>query len=51
MRYYDTGDWVESCRALVEHWDGRLALVQAGGEAVEETDEAWPASLAPLVPA
>jgi hypothetical protein len=25
--YCNSGDWVESCTALVEHFDGRLALV------------------------
>ncbi|HMP72399.1 MAG TPA: UDP-2,3-diacylglucosamine diphosphatase [Kiritimatiellia bacterium] len=25
--YYNTGDWVESCTALVEHHDGRMELV------------------------
>jgi hypothetical protein len=27
IEYYNDGDWVESCSALVEHWDGRLELV------------------------
>ena len=26
--YCNDGDWVESCTALVEHWDGRLEIVQ-----------------------
>jgi UDP-2,3-diacylglucosamine pyrophosphatase LpxH len=26
--YCNDGDWVESCTALVEHFDGRLAIVQ-----------------------
>ncbi|MCF3946148.1 UDP-2,3-diacylglucosamine diphosphatase [Acidiphilium iwatense] len=25
--YVNDGDWVESCTALVEHWDGRLELI------------------------
>ena len=25
--YLNTGDWVESCTAIVEHHDGRLELV------------------------
>ena len=25
--YYNTGDWVESSTALVEHFDGRIELV------------------------
>ena len=33
--YCNTGDWVESCTALVEHLDGRLELLQwRGGRAV-----------------
>lgn len=27
VRYLNTGDWVESCTALVEHHDGRLELI------------------------
>jgi hypothetical protein len=26
--YYNDGDWVESCSALVEHDDGRLELLE-----------------------
>ena len=26
--YCNSGDWVESCTALVEHFDGRLELIQ-----------------------
>jgi UDP-2,3-diacylglucosamine pyrophosphatase LpxH len=25
--YCNDGDWVESCTALVEHWDGRLEVI------------------------
>jgi UDP-2,3-diacylglucosamine pyrophosphatase LpxH len=28
IEYYNTGDWVESCTALVEHLDGRMELVE-----------------------
>ncbi|TAN37015.1 MAG: UDP-2,3-diacylglucosamine diphosphatase [Verrucomicrobia bacterium] len=28
ITYFNTGDWVESCTALVEHFDGRLELVR-----------------------
>jgi UDP-2,3-diacylglucosamine pyrophosphatase LpxH len=28
VRYVNTGDWVESCTAVVEHYDGRLELVR-----------------------
>jgi UDP-2,3-diacylglucosamine pyrophosphatase LpxH len=26
--YCNDGDWVESCTALVEHWDGRLEILR-----------------------
>jgi UDP-2,3-diacylglucosamine pyrophosphatase LpxH len=28
VQYVNTGDWVESCTALVEHHDGRLEIVR-----------------------
>jgi UDP-2,3-diacylglucosamine pyrophosphatase LpxH len=28
IRYVNTGDWVESCTAIVEHYDGTLELVR-----------------------
>jgi UDP-2,3-diacylglucosamine pyrophosphatase LpxH len=27
VTYYNDGDWVESCTALVEHFDGRMEIV------------------------
>ena len=27
IRYINCGDWVESCTAIVEHYDGRLELI------------------------
>jgi hypothetical protein len=27
VQYFNDGDWVESCSALVEHWDGTLELL------------------------
>jgi len=27
VQYFNDGDWVESCSALVEHLDGRMELV------------------------
>ncbi len=27
LRYLNTGDWVESCTALVEHYDGRIEVL------------------------
>ncbi|CAM3231677.1 UDP-2,3-diacylglucosamine diphosphatase [Rhodothermus bifroesti] len=32
--YANTGDWVESCTALVEHFDGRLEIVYWAAESV-----------------
>jgi UDP-2,3-diacylglucosamine pyrophosphatase LpxH len=26
--YYNCGDWVESCTAMVEHFDGRMELLK-----------------------
>jgi UDP-2,3-diacylglucosamine pyrophosphatase LpxH len=28
VRYVNTGDWVESCTAVVEHYDGELELIR-----------------------
>ena len=28
IQYINTGDWVESCTALVEHFDGRLEIIR-----------------------
>jgi UDP-2,3-diacylglucosamine pyrophosphatase LpxH len=30
IRYVNCGDWVDSCTAIVEHYDGRLELVRWG---------------------
>jgi hypothetical protein len=27
VQYWNHGDWVGNCSALVEHWDGRLELI------------------------
>ena len=32
VRYMNTGDWVESCTALVEHFDGRFEIVRWADE-------------------
>jgi hypothetical protein len=31
--YVNCGDWVDSCTAIVEHFDGRLELVRAAAPA------------------
>ena len=28
VTYYNSGDWVETCSALVEHFDGRIEIVR-----------------------
>ena len=33
LSYVNCGDWVDSCTAIVEHFDGRLELVDWGGMA------------------
>jgi UDP-2,3-diacylglucosamine pyrophosphatase LpxH len=43
ITYYNTGDWVESCTALLEHHDGQIELVRwaangLGEEQVEMTE-------------
>jgi UDP-2,3-diacylglucosamine pyrophosphatase LpxH len=51
--YFNAGDWVESCSALVEHLDGRLELVHwARRRGLEPVAAARPAASLPLpVPA
>jgi UDP-2,3-diacylglucosamine pyrophosphatase LpxH len=45
VTYYNTGDWVESCTAMVEHLDGRMELLKfdpdtrPSGAEPEETGE------------
>jgi len=34
LRYINTGDWVESCTALIEHWDGRMEIVNWQSQSV-----------------
>ena len=31
MHYLNSGDWVESLTAIVEHWDGRFELIDFAG--------------------
>lgn len=39
IEYFNDGDWVESCSALVEHYDGRFELL-SWAEALAETEPA-----------
>jgi hypothetical protein len=43
--YYNTGDWVESCTALVEYSDGSFELLYRPLNAADETYD--PADAAP----
>lgn len=46
IRYVNTGDWVESCTAVVEHYDGSLELIR-WADHVASLREAWRATPAP----
>jgi len=56
LRYVNCGDWVESCTAAVEHFDGQLEIVEwvaadsspANSSGLSRTDPAQPVS--PQVP-
>jgi len=45
VTYYNTGDWVESCTALVEHHDGRLELVTWFAREEDRIERTTPATL------
>jgi UDP-2,3-diacylglucosamine pyrophosphatase LpxH len=32
VEYLNCGDWVESCTALIEHWDGSIQLYRLAEE-------------------
>ncbi len=49
--YANTGDWVESCSALVEHLDGRLEVVRWFHEREYRREDVLPASVAARPPA
>lgn len=38
IAYYNTGDWVESCSAIIEHLDGRFELIQQPTHFVEDLE-------------
>jgi len=57
LTYVNCGDWVESCTAVVEHYDGRLELIQWANRPdaalvpdVAEADEVGAAVKAPATP-
>jgi UDP-2,3-diacylglucosamine pyrophosphatase LpxH len=50
VTYINCGDWVDSCTAIVEHFDGRMELVhwndlEAGADIAEEDSRQRPLSL------
>ena len=47
IAYINCGDWVDSCTAVVEHFDGRMELVDWG---VQARTGVSPAAAQPLVP-
>jgi UDP-2,3-diacylglucosamine pyrophosphatase LpxH len=55
--YCNSGDWVESCTALVEHFDGRLEIIYWADESVwllregEQEQYPEPRGVRPMVPA
>jgi UDP-2,3-diacylglucosamine pyrophosphatase LpxH len=55
--YCNSGDWVESCTALVEHFDGRLEIIRWVEESAwllreaEHEQYAEPQGVRPMVPA
>ncbi|RYE02052.1 MAG: UDP-2,3-diacylglucosamine diphosphatase [Sphingomonadales bacterium] len=43
IEYYNDGDWVEGCTALVEHFDGRMEILHWADEIAARDREAIPA--------
>ena len=39
IKYYNDGDWVESCTALVEHFDGRMEILHWPNEMARRNEE------------
>ncbi|MEC9407219.1 MAG: UDP-2,3-diacylglucosamine diphosphatase [Pseudomonadota bacterium] len=42
VTYYNTGDWVESCTALVEHGDGRMEILDFSSDADQRSEKVTP---------
>jgi UDP-2,3-diacylglucosamine pyrophosphatase LpxH len=50
VRYINTGDWVESCSGVVEHYDGRFEIIHWTQAQLQETQiRSDPAALATAV--
>jgi NTE family protein len=50
VTYHNCGDWVESCTALIEHWDGQIELYQWNDVEAAVTSMPIPAPPAEEVP-
>ncbi len=37
--YLNCGDWVESCTALIEHWDGSIELYRLAEDQARMAEE------------
>jgi UDP-2,3-diacylglucosamine pyrophosphatase LpxH len=48
VRYVNTGDWVESCTAILEHHDGRFEIVRWADEVERRTTSAQQAEIPPI---
>ena len=48
VRYVNTGDWVESCTAVLEHQDGRFEIVRWADEVERRTSPAQQAEIPPI---
>lgn len=48
IEYYNDGDWVEGCTALVEHFDGRMELLHWADEIAARLPERADAEAEPL---
>ena len=48
VAYYNDGDWVEGCTALVEHHDGRMELLHWADEIAARVPETPPAAVTAL---
>ncbi|MFE1598703.1 UDP-2,3-diacylglucosamine diphosphatase [Methylobacterium sp. ID0610] len=42
LRYLNTGDWVESCTAIVEHYDGRMEVIRFADAATRRAGSVEP---------
>ena len=46
VTYYNDGDWVEGCTALVEHFDGRMEILHWADEIAARAPRAQPVAIA-----